>query len=45
MAHRVKCTICGQVFDRDKEAYINTSARRYAHYKCATGVDPPIDQK
>lgn len=45
MAHRVKCTVCGRVFDRDKEAYINTSARRYAHYKCATGVDPPIDQE
>lgn len=32
--HRVKCSICGQVFDRDKEDFVATSSRRYAHRKC-----------
>lgn len=45
MAHRVKCSICSQIFDRDKEPFVNTSARRYAHYKCATGIDPPKNQE
>lgn len=45
MAHRVKCSVCGGTFDRDKEKFVQTSARRYAHYKCATGEDPPKTQE
>lgn len=35
MAHSVKCLYCGANFDRDKEAYVQVSARRYAHAACA----------
>ncbi len=34
MAHLVKCTVCGQQFDRDKIQAVKASARRYAHYSC-----------
>ena len=34
MAHNVKCTVCGQTFDRDKIQAVKVSARRYAHYSC-----------
>ena len=34
MAHRVKCSICQSTFDRDKEEFVMTSARRYAHKAC-----------
>ena len=34
MAHSVKCFYCGTSFDRDKEAYVQPSARRYAHAAC-----------
>ena len=34
MAHRVKCSICGEIFDRDKIDFIATAARRYAHKSC-----------
>lgn len=34
MAHIVKCKYCGNNFDRDKNAYVMPSARRYAHAKC-----------
>lgn len=34
MAHRVKCSICGETFDRDKIDFIATAARRYAHKSC-----------
>lgn len=34
MAHRVKCSICGSTFDRDKEEFVATSTRRYAHKLC-----------
>jgi hypothetical protein len=34
IAHQVKCTVCGQTFDRDKVQAVKTGARRYAHYKC-----------
>ena len=45
IAHRVKCSICGQTFDRDAQPFVKTSGRRYAHYKCATGEDPPKNQE
>ena len=34
MAHPVKCTICGEVFDRDRVECVNTATRRYAHKSC-----------
>ena len=34
MAHQVKCTICHQHFDRDKEEYVITAKSRYAHATC-----------
>lgn len=34
MAHYVNCTICGERFDRDKEAYVLTGTRRYAQAAC-----------
>ncbi len=34
MAHNVKCYYCGETFDRDKEAYVQVSARRYGHASC-----------
>ena len=34
MAHKVKCTVCGELFDRDKVQAVKTGARRYAHYTC-----------
>lgn len=34
MAHNVKCYYCGATFDRDKEAYVQVSTRRYGHASC-----------
>lgn len=34
MAHMVKCTVCGESFDRDKVQAVRSGARRYAHYTC-----------
>lgn len=34
MAHIVKCTVCGEKFDRDKIQAVKVGARRYAHYRC-----------
>ena len=34
MAHNVKCFYCGGSFDRDKEAFVQPSSRRYAHAAC-----------
>ena len=34
MAHIVKCSICGEKFDRDKIQAVKTGARRYAHHRC-----------
>lgn len=35
IAHNVKCSICNSQFDRDKIAFVQTGARRYAHASCA----------
>jgi len=35
MKHLVKCKYCEQMFDRDSEPFIQVSAKRYAHKKCA----------
>lgn len=32
--HIVKCSICGQMFNRDEIQAVRTSARRYAHAAC-----------
>ena len=34
MAHNVKCTVCGKIFNRDKIQAVKVGARRYAHYSC-----------
>lgn len=33
--HLVVCSICNIRFDANEEEYVKTSARRYAHKKCA----------
>lgn len=35
MAHKCKCKYCEKEFDRDKEPFVQISARRYAHKSCA----------
>lgn len=32
--HKVKCTVCGKTFDRDKVQAVKSGARRYAHLTC-----------
>lgn len=39
MAHPVKCKICGQQFDRDKEECVEMGGRRWAHKNCAENID------
>ena len=34
MAHMVKCSVCGQMFNRDLVQAVRTGARRYAHATC-----------
>ena len=34
MAHQVKCYYCSTNFDRDKEAFVQPSSRRYGHASC-----------
>jgi hypothetical protein len=34
MSHIVSCVYCKEKFDRDKDEYVQTSSRRYAHAKC-----------
>lgn len=34
MAHKVKCAICGAVFDRDTTQAVRVGSRRYAHANC-----------
>lgn len=45
MAHFVICKYCGCRFDRDIEPFIEVSARRYAHKKCADKIDAAIPQE
>lgn len=35
MAHIVTCYYCNERFDRDKEPFVQVSARRYCHKECA----------
>ena len=52
--HKVKCTVCGCTFDRDKVQAVKSGARRYAHLTCmpngeivplgASGEDPELIQ-
>lgn len=39
MSHFVKCSICNEIFDRDKVECVKTSSRRYAHAKCYNRED------
>jgi len=39
MPHIVKCSICGERFDRDKEPFVSTGNRRYAHQSCAIKIE------
>ena len=46
MAHLAKCKYCGVQFDRDREPWVEVSARRYAHKVChekATANLSPAD--
>ena len=38
--HKVKCTKCGQIFDRDAIPCIETGKRRYAHKVCPLPPNP-----
>lgn len=33
--HMVKCAICGEQFDANKEPFVKVNSRRYAHEKCS----------
>lgn len=35
MPHQVLCSICRERFDRDKQEFVQTGSRRYAHADCA----------
>ena len=42
----VKCTVCGDRFDRDKIQAVKVGARRYAHYRCMPeGELAPLEVK
>lgn len=45
MAHVVKCKVCEQRFDRDKEDAVKVSGNRYAHARCVDGYEPSQDAK
>ena len=32
--HLVKCSICQESFDTEKEEFVKTNSRRYAHKRC-----------
>ena len=42
--HKVKCTKCGQIFDRDVIPYIETGNRRYAHKVCPLPPNPKEEE-
>lgn len=39
---KVKCSVCGQQFDKDKTEWVKTSSTRYAHKSCG---EPFLKQK
>ena len=43
-ARLVKCKYCGIEFDRNKEPFIEVSARRYAHKECADKYQQSFSQ-
>ena len=45
MAHYVICSVCGKRFNRDKQPFIQTSKRRYAHYDCAVSEEKKKTQE
>ena len=36
--HKVKCTECGEMFDRDKVTTVRVSNKRYAHSSCIKDI-------
>ena len=42
--HKVKCTVCGETFDRDKINFVQTSPNRYAHATCVAQQDDTYDK-
>ena len=44
-AHYVICYYCKQKFNRDKEPFVQVSARRYAHQKCAEEHENSISEE
>ena len=44
-AHYVICYYCKQKFNRDKEPFVQISARRYAHQKCAEEHENSISEE
>ena len=44
-AHYVICYYCKQKFNRDKESFVQVSARRYAHQKCAEEHENSISEE
>ena len=43
---RVKCTVCGEYFDREKVPAVKSGARRYAHERCMpNGEKVPLKTK
>lgn len=46
MAHIVKCKVCEEKFDRDKEPTTKVSGNRYAHTKCVDeNYEPPKEEQ
>lgn len=45
MSHYVKCSICGERFDRDKVECVMTGARRYAHLSCTEKTETQIQKE
>ena len=44
MAHKVKCPICGKIFDRDIVECVQIAARRYAHKTCINQDEKNLTQ-
>lgn len=49
MAHIVKCSVCGEKFNRDVTQAVKSGARRYAHQRCMPDgelvpLEKPIDE-
>ncbi|MBR6516750.1 MAG: hypothetical protein IKT40_07805 [Bacilli bacterium] len=45
MSHYVKCSVCGDRFDRDKVECVMTGARRYAHLSCVEKSEEQVKKE